>query len=292
MLLLCLFVACALFAPRPRAPRPWSLSFWFAYLVNELPFLTFFWLVAATALAAAEGDLATPGGVVGIGIAAVTAAGLIVVVHRATRTRPALDAALADALGVATPARRRRHPLSRWVRIVLWPFPWWFRRDVERSVDIAYGPDRFHRLDVFRPTRRPASGPILIHLHGGAFRVGRKGLEGRPLVNRLVSQGWVCVSANYRLGRDVEFPDQLVDVKRVIAWTKHHATECGADPDQVYVAGSSAGGHLASLAGLTPSDPRFQPGFEGTDTGVVAVISFYGYYGPIATRSPPSSPHD
>ncbi len=57
------------------------------------------------------------------------------------------------------------------------------------------------------------------------------------------------------------------------------------------MAGSSGGGHLASLAALTPNDPSFQPGFERADTSVAAAISLYGYYGPIdSAESPPSSP--
>ena len=52
----------------------------------------------------------------------------------------------------------------------------------------------------------------------------------------------------------------------------------------VFVAGSSAGGHLAALAALTPNDPAFQPGFERADTSVTAAISLYGYYGRVDTH--------
>jgi acetyl esterase/lipase len=48
------------------------------------------------------------------------------------------------------------------------------------------------------------------------------------------------------------------------------------DPAVVFVAGRSSGGHLASLAALTPNDPAFQPGFEHADTSVTAAISLYG----------------
>jgi acetyl esterase/lipase len=103
----------------------------------------------------------------------------------------------------------------------------------------------------------------------------------------------VCVSANYRLGPAARFPDHLIDVKKVIAWVREHGDEHGADPAVVFVAGSSAGAHLAALAGLTSDDPSFQPGFEGADTSVVAVIGLYGWYGPLdAGASLPSSPSD
>ena len=40
---------------------------------------------------------------------------------------------------------------------------------------------------------------MLIYLHGGGFRIGSKMLGAHPLLYRLASHGWVCVSANYRL---------------------------------------------------------------------------------------------
>ncbi len=140
-------------------------------------------------------------------------------------------------------------------------------------------------------TDRAAStptGPILIHLHGGGFRHGRRSLDAQPLINRLSAQGWLCVSADYRLG--VMFPQQLIDVKRVIAWVREHAAEHGGDPDQLIIAGSSAGGHLAATAAMTPDDPRFQPFFEDVDTRVRAFVTLYAYPGPIATQGPASSP--
>jgi acetyl esterase/lipase len=146
-------------------------------------------------------------------------------------------------------------------------------------------------LDVCRHRSHPSGGPTLVHLHGGAFVSGRKNREALPLIYRLASRGWVCIRANCRLSPAVRFPDHLIDVKKVIAWVREHGHEYGADPTVVFVAGSSAGGHLAALAALTPNDPAFQPGFERADTSVTAAISLYGYYGPLDTiERPPSSP--
>lgn len=100
------------------------------------------------------------------------------------------------------------------------------------------------------------------------------------------------MSANYRLRPAAQFPDQLVDVKKVVAWAREHAEEHGADPNVVFMAGSSAGGHLASLAALTPNDPAFQPGFEDADTSVTGAISLYGYYGSMDGGRLRSSPVD
>jgi acetyl esterase/lipase len=110
----------------------------------------------------------------------------------------------------------------------------------------------------------------------------------------------VCISANYRPSPAARFPDHLIDVKKVIAGVREHGHEYGADPAVVFVAGSSAGAHLAALAALTPNDPAFQPGFAHADTSVTAAICLYGYYGALDTNPqvralrgdvrPPSSP--
>jgi acetyl esterase/lipase len=70
----------------------------------------------------------------------------------------------------------------------------------------------------------------------------------------------------------------IVDVKRAITWVKDHIAEYGGNPDFVVITGGSAGGHLSSLAALTPNAPEFQPGFEDRDTTVQACVPFYGVY--------------
>ncbi|WP_133740490.1 alpha/beta hydrolase fold domain-containing protein [Actinorugispora endophytica] len=61
---------------------------------------------------------------------------------------------------------------------------------------------------------------------------------------------------------------RLIDLKKVIAWVREHAHQYGANPTPLFVAGSSAGGHMAASAALTQGDPAFQPGFENADTSV------------------------
>ena len=94
----------------------------------------------------------------------------------------------------------------------------------------------------------------------------------------LAERGWVCVAANYRLSPRASWPDHIVDVKRALAWVKANIAEHGGDPDFVAITGGSAGGHLSSLAALTPNVADFQPGFEDADTSVVAAVPFYGIY--------------
>ena len=292
------FIAwCTLFAlaPPPRRSRPSNLSFPFGYLLNELPFVGFYWLLASTLLAFGQGDVDSPGGWVAFGVAVLATVGLVIVAWRGLRAGPAVEHALREGLGAgwrtaidaAMAVRlRRRLPFAR---ILFWPFP--VRgRDVERVANLSYGDaGKANLLDVYRHRSHASGGPTLVFMHGGAFRSGRKSREARPLLYRLASQGWVCISANYRLGPAAGFPDHLIDVKKVIAWVREHGHQYGADPTVVFVAGSSAGGHLAAMAALTPNDLAFQPAFEGTDTSVTAAICLYGYYGSLDTNGRSSS---
>ncbi|WP_307813144.1 alpha/beta hydrolase [Streptomyces sp. N35] len=260
---------------RIRGPKP---LFYFSYrlglVFNELPHLALYGLTASTALAFVEGDIATAADWAAVALAAASAAGLVVVARRGIRTAPVVRRALDEALGQGL-ATRRRPPLAR---ILLRPV---FRRrgDVKRVRNLSYGDAGLRNLlDVYHHRARPEGGPVLIHFHGGHYDQGRKDTQALPLLYRLASQGWVCVSANYRLRPNVSHPDHLIDAKRAIAWAREHAKEYGADPAAaVFVTGSSAGAHMASLAALTPNDPAYQPGFEGADTSVTAAIALNGY---------------
>jgi len=290
VLLAAVCTALAIRPPHPRRSGPFRLSYWLSYQVNEVPFVVFYWLLAATLLAFAQGDVDSVGGWAVVGLAVLTCLGLAVVVRRALLARSVVDRALADGLGSewrteVDPALangfRRRLP---WGRILF--APWRIRhRDVEHISNVSYGPvGERNLLDVYRHRSHPADAPTLVYFHGGGFRSGRKHREARPLLYRFASQGWVCISANYRLSPPAVFPDHLDDAKRVIAWAREHGRDYGVDPTTVFLAGSSAGGHLATMAAFTFDDP------------VAGAISLYGYYGgldddPASDSSPSSQVH-
>jgi acetyl esterase/lipase len=110
-----------------------------------------------------------------------------------------------------------------------------------------------------------------------------------PLLYRLASDGWLCISANYRLRAAGRFPNSLIDAKAVIARARAHAAEHGANPALIVVAGGSAGGHLASMTALTPNHPAFQPAGVDVDTSVAAAVCLCGFYAgghPASLRRP------
>jgi acetyl esterase/lipase len=272
----------------------WLLS----ALPNESPFLAFHWLAFSTWLAASGSN--AHGTVVWIatGLTVATFIGTPVVLRRSLRARLAFEDAFESHFGPGwrrdqdgRSSRERR----RWLRIVLAPLPL-LHPGVKRHANISYGDaGRRNVLDLYR--RRSAlagPGPILIHLHGGGFSLapGRKSFYARRMLFRLARQGWVCISPNYRLGSAGMFPNDVIDVKKVIAWARAHAAEYGGDPDRIVLAGSSYGARLATITGFTENDTSFQPGFEDVDTSVRAVVGLYGYYGSVDSHGLPSSPFD
>jgi acetyl esterase/lipase len=292
--IMAILASAAVVRHRPRRSSPIRLSYLFGVLLNW-PLVAFVVLVASTALAIAQSGVGSPVFWIGLGFAVLASAGLAVLRRRALGTGPALGRALDEGLGAdwrdgvdaELAARLRRRPSLAGVLLAPISFG---RRGVERIANIRYGPARRgNLLDLYRDRSDRAGRPTLIYLHAGGFRFGSKRLGARHLLYRLARRGWVCVSANYRLVSTAGSADPLVDVKKVIAWVREHGREYGADPATVFVAGSSAGGHLATLAAFTPNDPLFQRGFEGADTSVAGAISLYGYHGPVDPDQPPSS---
>lgn len=136
----------------------------------------------------------------------------------------------------------------------------------------------------FYPATSPAA-PLLIYIHGGAWRFGDKSAVGfsdtgtHRLQEAFATAGFAVASINYRLSHQALFPAQINDVKAAIRYFRAGADRFGIDPARIVVTGSSAGGHLAMLAAATAG--LDQPYLEGTEnkavsSEVAAAVSIYG----------------
>ncbi|WP_441960445.1 alpha/beta hydrolase fold domain-containing protein [Mycolicibacterium houstonense] len=154
-----------------------------------------------------------------------------------------------------------------------------YRRDVYRT-SVRYGDDPAQLLDVWRPKHLPTEpAPVLLFVPGGAWVHGGRILQGYALLSHLARQGWVCLSIDYRVAPHHRWPRHITDVKAAIAWARANVDKFGGDRNFVAIAGCSAGGHLAALAGLTPNHPDLQGDLpDNADTSVDAVIGIYGRY--------------
>lgn len=200
---------------------------------------------------------------------------LLGLVRDAYRVEKIFDDALTEAIG---PAKGRA--AVAW-REFAFPFKLWSRK-IKRVRNIPYveGGRRREQLDVWTSKGELNGRPCFLYVPGGAWvsLISNKNHQAKPLLLEMAARGWVCFSMNYPLAPRSRFPAHEIAVKRAIAWVREHAHEYGGDARFVMISGNSAGGHLSSLAALTPNDPLFQPGFEGADTTVQAAAPFYGVY--------------
>ena len=236
-----------------------------------------------------RGDFRGARGRIALLLTAIAWALLWLIQRRNVASEPHFEEPLREALGddyetiaaQSQPARRRRRligvPPNDLIR----------RRYVEKAGTVQYGPHpRVNFADIWRRADLPRDGkaPVLLQVPGGAWAIGMRRPQAYPLLSHLADRGWVCVSIDYRVSPRHTWPDHIVDVKRALAWIKENIADYGGDPEFVAITGGSAGGHLASLAALTPDDPQCQPGFEDADTSVVAAVPIYGRYDWVTTQ--------
>ena len=133
-----------------------------------------------------------------------------------------------------------------------------------------------HQLDLFLP-RGVKDFPVVVFIHGGAWVMADNRCCGlySSVGEFLASRGIGAVLPNYRLSPGVKHPEHIKDVARAFAWTRQHIGEYGGRADRLFVAGHSAGGHLAAL--LATDDTYLKAeGLSAADIkGVVAISGVY-----------------
>jgi len=144
--------------------------------------------------------------------------------------------------------------------------------------DLAYVANghALQKLDLYLPDT-PDTGaprPLIIWIHGGGWKMGDKRM---CLAARLVPQGYVVASLNYRLSQDAVFPAQLEDCKAAVRWLRAHAADYHLDPNRFAAWGSSAGGHLVALLGTTGKTREFDVGANlNISSAVQCVVDYFG----------------
>jgi arylformamidase len=117
--------------------------------------------------------------------------------------------------------------------------------------DIAYGQHIRERLDIY-PALQPHS-KTLVFIHGGYWKAAEK--ESFHFVaDGFQSYGITTVLIEYPLMPEVSM-DRLVDSCRAaINWVRKNITQYNGDPEQIYITGHSAGGHLAAMLMTNPQN--------------------------------------
>lgn len=104
------------------------------------------------------------------------------------------------------------------------------------------------QLNIFAP-RKAKNAPVLIFIHGGSWHSGRKEIYDF-MGSRLARRGVVTVIIDYPLAPAYQLPAMEKASIMAVKWVSEHIEAYGGNPQQIFISGHSAGGHLAALAGI------------------------------------------
>ncbi len=127
---------------------------------------------------------------------------------------------------------------------------------VELFADIAYRRSGHpaHRLDIYRPRGLEGHAPVVFYVHGGGFRFMSKDSHWVMALG-FARRGYVVVCINYRLAPRHPFPAALVDTCHAFEWVRHHIANYGGNPEEILIAGESAGANLTANLALASAVP-------------------------------------
>ena len=134
-------------------------------------------------------------------------------------------------------------------------------------------------LDLdFYPAQTRVKRPCVIVIHGGSWSSGDS--KQLPELNSYLSSiGYQVASINYRLSPQYKAPAAIEDVHNTLKYLKSHADSLQIDTNSFVLLGRSAGAQIAMLAAYTLHD-----------TGIKAVIDFYGPADMVWGYSVPANP--
>ena len=169
--------------------------------------------------------------------------------------------------------------------------------DMHIHTDINYAQDKEpfntaaaqhngHLLDIYQPLDCK-SCPVIVYVHGGYWVLGDKGSFSYK-AKAFTAHNYIYISMNYRLAPDYSFPDNAQDVARAFHWVKENIAGYGGNPEQIYLLGHSAGGHLAALIAL---DAQYLLPFDLSPSDIAGIIGLdsAAYYLPDLIAAEPEN---
>lgn len=154
--------------------------------------------------------------------------------------------------------------------------------DIEEIRDIEYKKinGKSLQLDIYRSRSLTGPAPLLVFIHGGAWKSGKRSDYLSYLIY-FAGRGYVTATLSYRLLADSVYPACIEDITDAIGWLSLNYEKYGYSPDRIALIGGSAGGHLAMLAGYgwnrdgTCSDTgAFY--LQNPNRGIKVVVDIYG----------------
>jgi acetyl esterase/lipase len=138
------------------------------------------------------------------------------------------------------------------------------------------------KLDIYQPKKIKKSCPVVVYIHGGAFKFGdRAGIMDQISIKKMVDAGFIVASINYRLSGEALYPAQIQDVKAAIRFLRANSEKYKINPEQVISWGGSAGGCLSALAATTGGVAELEGAELGNTSFSSRVVAAIDWYGPI-----------
>lgn len=122
------------------------------------------------------------------------------------------------------------------------------RKILKHRYVIAYGPTLMERLTVY--PAKEAGASVLIFIHGGYWKIGL-GDDYDFVAMGAAKANFTVVIVNYDLAPKVTIPEMVRQIRSSIAWTSQNIIQFNGDSEQIFVAGHSAGAHLAAMSAVT-----------------------------------------
>lgn len=119
--------------------------------------------------------------------------------------------------------------------------------------DLAYGPGRFERLDLYRPAGARRA-PVFVFIHGGYWQASDK-IQHAQFSQGLLDAGFAIAMPNYGLAPETPLEASIAQTVAALNFLVREADALGLDPAELHLSGHSAGGHLAAMALCDPAAP-------------------------------------
>ena len=117
--------------------------------------------------------------------------------------------------------------------------------------------------------------PLVVYVHGGAWRAGSKS----EYPDMLVKRGYAVASVEFRSSNEARFPAQALDIKAAIRFLRAKAGEYGYRADRIAISGASSGAHLATVVAVSNGVAELEGNegdYSGESSAVQALVSWFG----------------
>ncbi|MBT1703243.1 alpha/beta hydrolase [Chryseosolibacter indicus] len=150
-----------------------------------------------------------------------------------------------------------------------------------QNINYANDTLKKHLLDIYLPSNTKGNTPLIIWVHGGAWMLNDKYADMgymRNTIRTFIEKGYALASIDYRYSTTAAFPAQIKDCIQAVEFLYTHADKYKLDKKRFAFIGFSAGGHLASLIGLSLNNnvKEFYPDGKKPSFQIKTVIDFYG----------------